>query len=312
MIGRNKFQYRIATGRITLPAAILLAVIVCLINTKQLTDGITLGVCAVMAYMLIEMNTAFALIRTRTAFPPAMFMLFFAACPFLYSFSTQTWVPLLFLAAIYSLFQSYESRYASTTIFHAFLCMSIGSLFMPHIMYFIPLFYILMGSLRSFNWRTFFAGLMGLCVPYLMLLCYHLYITHTPEVTYAPLVGVIHFMPVDYSALTLSQIISWATIAVITAVSSTQSLTHTYQDKVQTRILLRSLIAIGGGILLLTVLQPQHLNALLPILLITGSITSGHLLALTFNRFTRIFLPVVLSLWGLLFLFNLWTHLFNL
>lgn len=76
MIGRNKFQYRIATGRITLPAAILLAVIVCLINTKQLTDGITLGVCAVMAYMLIEMNTAFALIRTRTAFPPAMFMLF--------------------------------------------------------------------------------------------------------------------------------------------------------------------------------------------------------------------------------------------
>ena len=82
MIGRNKFQYRIATGRITLPAAILLAVIVCLINTKQLTDGITLGVCAVMAYMLIEMNTAFALIRTRTAFPPAMFMLFFRSLSF--------------------------------------------------------------------------------------------------------------------------------------------------------------------------------------------------------------------------------------
>lgn len=311
MIGRNKFQYRIATGRITLPAAILLAMIVCLINAEKLTDGITLAVCAAMTYMLIEMNTAFALIRTRTAFPPAMFMLFFAACPFLYHFSSQTWVSLLFLASLCNLFQSYESRYASTPIFHAFLCLSIGSLLMPHILYFVPLFYGLMGSLRSFNWRTFFAGLMGLCVPYLLLLCYHLYVTHTPEVTYAPLVEMIRFMPIDYSSLTLPQIISWAVIVVITAVSSVQSFTHTYQDKVQTRILLRSLITVGGGILLLTALQPQHLNTLLPILLITGSITSGHLLALTFNRFTRIFLPVLLSLWGLLFLFNLWMRLFN-
>ena len=66
---KNHFQYRIATGRMTLPVAILVAAAVGSVNIAHWTDVFSLAVCALTAYLLIEMNTAFALIRTRTAFP---------------------------------------------------------------------------------------------------------------------------------------------------------------------------------------------------------------------------------------------------
>lgn len=308
---KNHFQYRIATGRMTLPVAILVAAAVGSVNIAHWTDVFSLAVCALTAYLLIEMNTAFALIRTRTAFPAAMFMIFYVSCPFLYTYSKEIWIPLLLLAAIFSLFRSYESKYASATIFHAFLFLGAGSFLMPHIFYFAPLFYAIMGSLRSLNLRTFFAGLTGILTPYWIMLCYHLYFSDTLEAVYSPFQEAIHFSAIDYSAIKLPQTVSCLAIFLTTAVSCIQSFMSAYQEKVQTRILLRSLIFTETGILLLACLQPQHLNALLPIFLAIGSIMSGHLFALTFNRFTRICFPVIILLGGAVCLFNLWMHLFK-
>ncbi len=308
---KSRFQYNIATGRITLPAAILVSVAVGLANITHWTDIFSLAVCALTAYLLIEMNTAFALIRTRTALPAAMFMTLYVSCPFLYTYSKEIWTPLLLLAALFSLFRSYESKHASTTIFHAFLLLGMGSFLTPHILYFVPLLYAIMGSLRSLNPRTFFAGLMGILTPYWILLCYHLYFSDTLKDVYSPFQEAIHFSAIDYSAITLPQAVSVLIIFLIAAVGSIQGLMSAYQEKVQTRILLRSLIFTEASVLLLACLQPQHLNTLLPVFLAIGSVMSGHLFALTFNRFTRICFPAVLALGGFVCLFNLWMHLFK-
>ena len=308
---RNRFQYTIATGRATLPVAVFMSLILWAINLNEWTEGLFIVICAVITYLLIELNTAFALIRTRSDFAPAMFLLFAASCPFLAPYTAAAWIPVLYLTALFALFRSYESKYASTPVFHAFLCIGIGSLILPHLLWFIPLLYLQMTALRSFHARTFFAGLAGLLVPYWISLCYHLYFTHTPEAVYAPLTAAFRFNPIDYTGLSVSQLLSWGVVLLISIVSTIQSLAYSFQDKVQTRILLRILAGTEAGIILFTCLQPQHANTFFPLLLIIGSIMSSHLFALTFNRFTRIFLPTAIGLWLLVCIFNLWMHLFN-
>ena len=95
------------------------------------------------------------------------------------------------------------------------------------------------------------------------------------------------------------------------AICSVECILHSYQDKVQTRIMLRVLIITGIGTLACMLLLPSHFNTYFLMTLVVGSVMGGHLLALTFNRFTRIFLWVSLGIWTCVCIMNLWMHLFN-
>ena len=114
-----------------------------------------MALCAAGTYLLIELNTTFALIHTRTTLPSALFLTLYAFCPFLHAYTPAVWLPVLFLGILFALFQSYEAFYASTPVYHAFLLLGLGSLAIPPVLYLIPLIYIAMGDLRSFSARTF-------------------------------------------------------------------------------------------------------------------------------------------------------------
>lgn len=310
MLTRNKFQYELATGRITLPVAVIFCLLMCGITYHEETDFISLAINGLITYCLIELNTTFSLIRTRTTLHAALFLFFFGGIPFLHIYSHEQWIPLLFVISFAYLFRSYESPYAAIPIFHTFLCIGISSFLLPQTLYFIPLIYLYMIGLRAFTPRTFFAALTGIFTPYWIMLCYHLY-TGTPEKIWEPFLQLACFPPIDYSILSLPQLISGGMAILITSVCSIEGLLHSYQDKVQTRIMLRILIITGMATLLCMLLMPSHFNTFFIMTLIVGSIMGGHLLALTFNRFTRIFLWVSLGIWACVCIFNLWMHLFN-
>ena len=156
----------------------------------------------------------------------------------------------------------------------------------------------------------FFAGLIGLLIPYWIALAYHLYIGNMEE-TWLPFKALAHFPPIDYSVLSLSQLVSGGIAILFIAICSIECILHSYQDKVQTRIMLRVLIITGIGTLACMLLLPSHFNTYFLMTLVVGSVMGGHLLALTFNRFTRIFLWVSLGIWTCVCIMNLWRHLFN-
>ena len=66
MAGYDKFQTDMAKGRFTFPVAILICLLLRIITGNEWQDVINLLVCALTAYLLIEINTAFTLIRTRS------------------------------------------------------------------------------------------------------------------------------------------------------------------------------------------------------------------------------------------------------
>lgn len=153
---RNRFQYEVATGRATLPVVSALTLILWVISTPHLWANIgSLLIFSLTTYLLLETDTKFALIRTRTTLPASFFLLFYAATPFLHTWDVTLLLPVFFLCMLYSLFQSYESPHASTAIFHAFLWMGLSSLILPCIAWITPLLYIHMINLRSLEGKPF-------------------------------------------------------------------------------------------------------------------------------------------------------------
>lgn len=310
MIGRNKFQIDVATGRFTLPVVILVCLFLWVLTSGEWQDAISLLTCAATAYLLIEVNTAFALIRTRTAAHVSLYVFLTTICLFLHPLQLTTFVPLAFLIAVSQLFRSYESTHASESIFHAFLFIGIGSLMFPQLLYFIPLFYLSMISFRSLSLKSFFAGIIGLTVSYWFLFGYAFYYDQI-DLFYRPMLEVIHFQPISYHALELEQLISCGVVTLISLVSSVHYFNVSYLDKVRTRIFLFFLIAVEVWTYLLGILQPQHFNVLLQIQIITGSILTGHLFTLTRNRFTGIFFIITFVILIALTIYNLWMQFFN-
>lgn len=310
MIGRNKFQIDVATGRFTLPVVILVCLFLWVLTSGEWQDAISLLTCAATAYLLIEVNTAFALIRTRTAAHVSLYVFLTTICLFLHPLQLTTFVPLAFLISVSQLFRSYESANASESIFHAFLFIGIGSLMFPQLLYFVPPFYLSMISFRSLSLKSFFAGIIGLTVPYWFLFGYAFYYDQM-DLFYRPMLEVIHFQPISYHVLELEQLISCGVVTLISLVSSVHYFNVSYLDKVRTRIFLFFLIAVEVWTYLLGILQPQHFNVLLQIQIITGSILTGHLFTLTRNRFTGIFFIITFVILIALTIYNLWMQFFN-
>lgn len=119
MLARNRFQYELVTGRATLPVTIIICLIMYSITYQEKTDLLSLAIHGAIVYCLIELNTTFSLIRTRTTLHAALFLFFLSGLPFLHTYSHEQWIPLLFTVSFSYLFRSYESVYAPIPVFIA-------------------------------------------------------------------------------------------------------------------------------------------------------------------------------------------------
>ena len=95
MTGYNKLQTEIATGRLTLPVVILICLFLWGVSIHSWNELISFISCALTGYMMIEINTAFTLIRTRTMLHVSLFGFIISACMFLHPFSFHRHLSLL-------------------------------------------------------------------------------------------------------------------------------------------------------------------------------------------------------------------------
>lgn len=97
MTGYNKLQTEIATGRLTLPVVILICLFLWGASIHSWNELISFISCALTGYMMIEINTAFTLIRTRTMLHVSLFGFIISACMFLHPFHISNLVPPAFI-----------------------------------------------------------------------------------------------------------------------------------------------------------------------------------------------------------------------
>ena len=82
----SRFQINVATGRMTLPVAILFCLMIWGMSLDSWKDLGTLGITVLTGYLMIETNTAFSLIRTRTSLPVSIYWCLFSALVFLHPY----------------------------------------------------------------------------------------------------------------------------------------------------------------------------------------------------------------------------------
>ncbi len=321
------------TGRLTLPVAIVISIACWVLASLllpvlpqqkmtyslfQLLDLSTIPnwanktisflLYAVIGYSLIEFNSTFAIIRMRASVQTSLFFLFTAACPTLQQVHAGNMAAIAILISVYFLFRSYQRHQSSADLFHSFVFIGIGSLAFPQFIVLIPIWFIGAYNFQSLNIRSFFAAIIGWSIPYWFLLC-HAYYHNDMSLFYKPFIDLASLQPIDFSVISLPEIVTSAYLFILFTVSSIHCFVTSYQDKIRTRSYLRFLIFVNSVLFILLVLQPMHIACLLSSLLVGVSILVGHLFVLTNSKASNLFF--IFSLFGLisLYLFNLWTLL---
>lgn len=310
MANIDQIQINVAKGRFTFPLAICSCLLLRLLTASGWEDCLSLLACAFTAYALIETNTAFTLIRTRTTLDVSLYIFLSTLTTFFTPYSPTLWVVPLLLLAHFALFRSYESHDGSSSIFHAFLFLSIGSLLFPPLLWLSPLLFIGMGCFRSFHARSFFAAWIGLAVPYWFSFGYH-FLTHNLEPFYRQVEALTTWEPLHYSRLGFPVLLFGAVILLMTALSSIHYLLVSYQDKTRTRLFLSYLVGLEALLTLFGMLQPTRFEVALQLLLLPSSVLTAHLFTLTRNRFSGIYFLCTFAGLIILTLLFVWMQFFN-
>lgn len=334
-MNRNRrFQHIATTGRLTLPVTILLALACCLTTilllppakegggvTAPLLQALTAGrggsllpawaertlslvLCSAIGYFLILLNNAFAIIRMRASVQTAVYFLLVAACPVVQESCTGNVVAVTFLGALFFLFNSYQRNRSEADLFHAFVCIGTGSLFLPQLTLVAPLFWIGAYHFQSLRARSFAASLVGWTLPYWFLFG-HAYYHGCMEWFYLPFRQLAGFTALHYGLQT-HEAVTLAYLFLLFAVSAGHCMVAGYEDKLRTRNYLHFLILLTFCLFLYTGLQPEAGRQMMPLLLTLVSILTGHLFVLTDTRSSNLFFSGTLVLLFLLFGYNLW------
>ena len=284
-------------------------------------------VLAVSTMIMVELNNANSLIRIFSRMVSCSFLLLTLMAAFLFPSLRGGLVGLSFVAFYLFFLQAYQDRQAVGSIYAAFLSLGIGSLFFVQILYFVPLFWLLMAiRLLAFSGRTFFASLLGLLTPYWLLAPYYLYtLDYTTPLAHfmalaqfksldqvfslsGPLVAPIFSDPallITPHSSVLAPLFTLGFVLLLAFTGIIHFLRHSSNDKLRTQMVYEMFIITLLFNLVFIILQPQHLPFLLRLLIINTAPLIGHFLALTRTRFTNIAFFVIVAVTFLLTGYNI-------
>lgn len=302
----RNFRTRITQGVYTLPAAIVIG---CLLWLTTGYDNVAVwegfGIVALVAYLLAELNTRSTLLRVRSRMVSTSFLSLTAVAPFLYTWSVGMIPMLCLVAAYFPLFASYGQIRSAGFVFHASLCVGLGSLVYPPMLLLAPVFLISVAvPLRALSGGTFLALLFGLLLPYWLLLGVGIWFDDVQAV-FAPYIEAFQFQKPDYSVLSLPQIVTMAYVTLLAFVAMLYFARAAYNDKIRTRMFFYVFILFEIVIMGALAMQPQKYDVLLRLYIVNSTPLIAHHLTLGRGRWANIwFVFCLLLLIGVL-VFNL-------
>lgn len=305
---KGRFQHTVATSSFTLPVAAFITTLLWLIEGGYTLDRLWgWSLCGLTTYFWLETANTNALIRIRSLLTPALYSVMMGVMFALHPLQDSLAVSCCMLASYHQLFKSYQQPHAVFPLFHSFLCLSIGSLFFPQLLFFVPLYFGYTATLlRSLNWHTFWAAVIGLLLPYWFYACYHLYAGNLGYVG-IHLQQLTEFQPLKAENYTdRTSVITAATLLLFNIIAGLHCLRTGYNDKIRTRLLLYLILTQQFFTNLFLFFQPVHFNILFGLSIMNSAPILSHYFALTNTRISHIiFVLFLLSLMARL-IFSLW------
>lgn len=304
----KRFQNRVAESRIALPVTGVYAFAVCALGglfTEQLWVQFVL--LAVSSFLMMELNNVNALIRIYSRMVSCSFLVLAVMSQYLVVDVRCGIVQACFIAFYLFLFSAYQDNRAMGRVFYAFLMLGIASTMFVQILFFVPLVWVLLCTnlmVRSF--RAFVSSLFGLLVPYWFMMAYYLYIDDVDSLL-DHFLQIAQFGPVlGWMDMPVSHILTAAYMVILAVVGMIHFRLNNYKDKIRTRMLFEIFSVLALAAIVFMILQPQHIDYLLALLIVSTSPMIGHYIALTNTFITNISFYVMLVVALIITCVNLW------
>lgn len=301
-------QNRIAESRLSLPVTALYAVAVWLLSgVIQGQWWLQFACFAVSVYLVAQLNSVNSLIRVYSRMVSCSFVVLSCMHCDLFPSTVGAVTSLLVILTNLLLFMSYQDKEAKGYAFYAFLTIGLASLAYVHLLYYVPVVWILMGGkLKSLSWRTWGSSLLGLLTPYWLMAGWQFYngqIASLPE----------HFQPLgtfqplsDWSVFSYSQLHILVFLIILMLTGTIHFLRKNYYDNTRTRMYYGLFIWVDLVTIAFILLQPQHHDILIRIMIINTAPLIGHFIALTSTKFTNVVFCIFCALTVTLTIYDLW------
>lgn len=278
-------------------------------DSDWLARGSGLALMAATAYVLVEMNNRNIMLRVRTRLVSSTWLIAAASIPLVHRWSPQLMAAFCLAGAYYLLFCTFQQRKSQTTTFHWALMVGVGSIFVPQMVVMLPLFvWYQMAYLRSMSLRNLCAALVGCAMPLMVWGVWWLAHDDYPMLlAWTERLCSLHLIdPECYLKLTVQQSASWLLLTLLGTIGMIHYLSTSYNDRIQVRMMFYILCSQFVILEAYVCLQPEHLDTMLPLLMVTSAPLIAHFFALTSSWFTNSFFVLTLLAFGALAYLNIW------
>ena len=262
---------------------------------------------SITTYLMVELNNINALIRIFSRMVSSTFLTLLCSACFVFPALPETVMLTCMTAFILLLFLTYQDKEAAGLTYYAFLFLGVGSIAYIHVLFFLPLIWLLMMThTMSLSWRTWMASLLGLLTPYWFYIPWIIYQRDYSAITNHFMALTVFEEPFNLYGITDSQKATLGLVILLAIIGTTHYIRKSYLDKIRIRMFYGFFIFMDLAALLFLLLQPQHFNAMLLLMIINTSPLVAHFVALSSTRLTNITFMVLCAASLLLTAYNIW------
>lgn len=283
---RNRLQNKVAGSELTFPVCITAAVAMWWWPQQAVSALNLVGclLCLLTAFVVMETNTRQHIIRIRTRMMSCVWLILSASLSFMHPLG-EPLVAASFLCISYMLlFRCYGKHRPQLTVFHAFVMLGMGSFCAPAMLLMvIPYFLYIAIFMRSLTRKAFWAGILGIVVPYW---CYGVWCFAMGDMEdfTSRMADMVNCEIPSLEAITslpLVSKISAGIVALLGIVSILHYLNTNYDDKIRVRMILYIYVSQTLLLLALLVLQPALYQTTMALLVASASPLIAHYISLS-------------------------------
>lgn len=304
----RRLQNRVAESRYSLHVAAVYTVAVWLLAGLLAHQWwLQFGCFALSTLFIAILNNANALIRIYSRMVLSSFLMFSCMPNFLFGNIVGSVVQLCVIISLVLLFRCYRDECAVGNMFYASLSLGVATILWVQIFYFVPFIWLLTTTqLNALNKRMLTASVLGLLTPYWLGVGWFVWHHRTAEVlNHFAALG--HWQPLcDYSEVTLQQLLVFVMVVALLITGNIHFWRRSYNDKIRTRELYGFFMALALLTTILLLLQPQHYDVLMRLLIVCTAPFVAHFFSLTYTKVTNIAFCVIVGFCVIITAYCLW------
>jgi len=238
------------------------------------------------AFLIVQINNRFTIIRTRSFIPVFIFLTMMSVVTNVHQLPGSHFALTFLLAALFVFFDMFRNRQASEQAFLGSLLVSTGSLFITPVVLFLPVCWIGFAQFKSLSLRTFLASIIGGLVPWIFYFSIKFYF----ETDYQWFESLISNFHIGFNLLDLPliELIYLASMSVYIIAGLVGLFSNLHGDSLQSRAYLNFLVMLLMFSFLFSVLFVNEYLAFIPFVVMLFSFLLAHPFTLKPNGFYAI------------------------